>query len=105
MDVIKNVNIDDISGGSIKHPVLPDEMIERIKAFKMILLEVEQILVEQVLYSEDGIYSTSSSPSRKLRFLVPEVGLEPTLLTEHDFESCASTIPPLRQVIFASLQT
>lgn len=30
--------------------------------------------------------------------LVPEVGLEPTPLTGHDFESCAATITPLRQV-------
>ena len=33
------------------------------------------------------------------RHVVPEEGLEPSLLTEHDFESCASTIPPLRQVM------
>ena len=44
-----------------------------------------------------------SSLPRKLRFLVPEVGLEPTLLTEHDFESCASTIPPLRQCADSTL--
>ena len=29
---------------------------------------------------------------------VPEEGLEPSLLSKHDFESCASTIPPLRLV-------
>ena len=28
---------------------------------------------------------------------VPEEGLEPSILTEHDFESCVYTIPPLRQ--------
>ena len=30
--------------------------------------------------------------------LVPEEGLEPSHLAIHDFESCASTIPPLRHV-------
>ena len=29
--------------------------------------------------------------------LVPEEGLEPSHLAAHDFESCASAIPPLRQ--------
>jgi hypothetical protein len=28
--------------------------------------------------------------------LVPERGLEPPRVAPHDFESCASTIPPLR---------
>ena len=28
--------------------------------------------------------------------LVPKVGVEPTRVTPHDFESCASAIPPLR---------
>ena len=34
---------------------------------------------------------------------VPEVGLEPTPLARHDFESCASTIPPLRQYSYTSI--
>lgn len=29
---------------------------------------------------------------------MPEVGLEPTSLAAHDFESCAYAIPPLRRV-------
>lgn len=30
-------------------------------------------------------------------FKVPEVGLEPTSLAAHDFESCVYAIPPLGQ--------
>ena len=32
----------------------------------------------------------------KLSRLVPEVGIEPTLLAEHEFESCASTSSAIR---------
>jgi hypothetical protein len=31
-----------------------------------------------------------------LLFFVPEVGIEPTLLAEHEFESCASTSSAIR---------
>ena len=52
---------------------------------------------------------TPSSPARKsppmVGFSVPEVGLEPTTLARHDFESCAYTIPPLRQFLKRSLET
>ncbi len=33
-----------------------------------------------------------------LRSFLPEVGLEPTSLAAHDFESCVYTIPPLRRL-------
>ncbi len=38
-----------------------------------------------------------SPPTRKLRFLVPEVGVEPTILAAGDFKSPVYTIPPLGQ--------
>ena len=41
--------------------------------------------------------STTAS-QRGCFYIVPERGLEPPHLSIHDFESCASTIPPLRQV-------
>ena len=33
---------------------------------------------------------------RLFSFVVPEVGIEPTLLAEHEFESCASTSSAIR---------
>ena len=37
--------------------------------------------------------------------LVPEVGLEPTRLATHDFESCVSAIPPLRHHLYRTIFT
>ena len=36
------------------------------------------------------IRGTDKKNPPQLRGIVPKVGIEPTLLTEHDFESCAS---------------
>ncbi len=37
-----------------------------------------------------------------LIFIVPEVGIEPTSLTRHDFKSCAYTSSATRAIIFTS---
>ncbi len=55
----------------------------------------------QVLFDlEDSITKSLSCPTQKhagASSPMPEVGLEPTPLTGHDFESCAAAITPLRQ--------
>ncbi|MDB5238156.1 MAG: hypothetical protein JWM46_426 [Candidatus Kaiserbacteria bacterium] len=44
-----------------------------------------------------------SSHARLLRKLVPEERLELSRVAPHDFESCAYTIPPLRQTTYKQL--
>ena len=45
----KQVELSDLHPGPIRHPVLPDDFIERIKAFKGILGDVDAVSLEQTI--------------------------------------------------------
>jgi len=43
------VRLSDLKFGPIRHPVLPDDFIERIKAFKKILSDFDAVSLEQTV--------------------------------------------------------
>ena len=58
----KNVKISDLQEGEIRHPVLPEVIIERIKTFKGILGDVEPSSLEQTIDS----FKRDMHPEREL---------------------------------------
>jgi hypothetical protein len=45
----EQLRLSDIQFGPIRHPVLPDDFIERIKAFKKILGDIDSVSIEQTI--------------------------------------------------------
>lgn len=61
---IKRIKISDIKGdGIIKHSALSEELIERIKAFKQVLVDVEKIPLEQTIDN----FLQDTNPEREIR--------------------------------------
>ena len=46
---LKKIKISEIKRGHIRHATLPDELIERVKAYKQILADVDKSSLEQTL--------------------------------------------------------
>jgi hypothetical protein len=45
----EQLRLSDIQFGPIRHPVLPGDFIERIKAFKKILGDIDSVSIEQTI--------------------------------------------------------
>jgi len=45
----KQIRLSDLKFGPIRHPVLPGEFIERIKAFKKVLRDFDSVPLEQTI--------------------------------------------------------
>lgn len=59
---IKMIKISDIDEGPIRHPVLPDDLLERIKVFTEILSEVDKTTLEA---SIDG-FKRDANPEKEV---------------------------------------
>ena len=46
---LKKINISDIKQGDIKHAMLPDELVERIKKFKELLGDVDKATLDETI--------------------------------------------------------
>ena len=82
---IKKVKISDLKQGSIKHPNLPNEMIERIKAFKGILAEVEPSSLEETI---DG-FQRDLTPEKEVKIWELIAGVYRGYITEKSLTDLA----------------
>jgi hypothetical protein len=61
-DMNKQTKVSDLQEGPIRHPVLPDGMVERIKAFKDALGDVDTVSIEKTI---DG-FKRDANPEDQL---------------------------------------
>jgi hypothetical protein len=90
----KNIEVSDIEVGPIVHPVLSDSFIERIKMFKTILGDVDDISLERSI----DAFKRDSNPEKELAIWERIASTFQTFLSHNP-----TSDPAVRKDIFAVL--